>query len=323
MLRSATRVTILALTLTGAACARSTPPGLAPTPRAENRFYDSATGRDVTFEAMIRAASRSDVVFFGEQHDDPGTHRAELAVLAALGNASRPVVLSLEMFERDVQGVLDDYLAGRIAESEFLARARPWERYTTDYRALVELARARGWPVVAANVPRRLASAVSRSGLASIEGLPATERPLAAREISCPHDAYYDKFAEQMRGHSAGGGPASVADSAQMRTMTDRFYEAQCVKDETMAESIVAALGTAGKGALVLHVDGAFHSDFGLGTVARVVRRRPGIAVTVLSAIPVDAVDRTTPAEFKERGDFVILTRTPPAAPAAPATPKP
>lgn len=323
MLRSATRVSILALTLTGAACARSIPPSLAPTLRGENRFYDSATGRDVTFEAMIRAASRSDVVFFGEQHDDPGTHRAELAVLAALGNGSRPVVLSLEMFERDVQGVLDDYLAGRISESDFLARARPWERYTTDYRALVELARARGWPVVAANVPRRLASAVSRGGLASIEGLSSAERPLAARDISCPRDVYYEKFAAQMQGHSAGGGPASATDSAAMRKMTDRFYEAQCVKDETMAESIVTALGAAGQGALVLHVDGAFHSDFGLGTAARVVRRRPGIGITVLSAIPVDAVDRATPAEFKEHGDFVILTRKPPAAPAAPSTPKP
>ncbi|MCC6774021.1 MAG: ChaN family lipoprotein [Gemmatimonadaceae bacterium] len=323
MFRSATRATLITLTLTGAACARSIPPDLAPAPRAESRFYDSATGRDVTFDAMIRAASRSDVVFFGEQHDDPGTHRMELAVLAALGNGSRPIVLSLEMFERDVQGVLDDDRAGRIAESDFLSRARPWDRYTTDYRALVELARARGWPVIAANAPRRLASAVSRSGLAGIEGLPVSERPLAARDISCPRDAYYDKFAEQMQGHSAGGGPASATDSAAMRKMTDRFYEAQCVKDETMAESIVAALGAAGKGALVLHVDGAFHSDFGLGTVARVVRRRPGIATTVLSAVPVDAVDRATPAEFKDRGDFVILTRKPPAAPAAPASPRP
>lgn len=323
MLRGFSRAVLPALLVASSACARSVSPELAPSPRGENRYYSSATGRDVAFNAMIRAAARSDVVFFGEQHDDPGTHRAELAVLAALGNTSRPVVLSLEMFERDVQGVLDDYLAGRIAESEFLARARPWERYTTDYRALVELARARGWPVVASNVPRRIASAVSRSGLSAMDGLPAADRPLAAGEIACPRDAYYDRFAQQMQGHSAGGGPPTASDSAAMRTMTDRFYEAQCVKDETMAESIVVALGAAGKGAIVLHVDGAFHSDFGLGTAARVVRRRPGIATTVLTAIPVEAVDRATPADYKARGDFVILTRKPPAAAAAPATPKP
>jgi uncharacterized iron-regulated protein len=272
---------------------------------------------------MIERLARADVVFFGEQHDDPATHRSELAVLAALGNTSRPVVLSLEMFERDVQGALDDYLAGRVTEADFLSRSRPWERYATDYRALVELARARGWPVVASNVPRRFASAVSRNGLAVLDTLAAPERELVARDIACPRDAYYERFADQMKGHSAGGGPPSAADSSAMRRMTDRFYEAQCVKDETMAESIVAAMAAAGEGALVLHVDGAFHSDYGLGTAARVVRRRPGIRTAVISAVPVDSLATASPASFTARGVYVILTRKPPAPAKAPAATKP
>lgn len=303
------------------ACARPPAPSVAPARALESRIYASSERQDVSFARMMSRASRADVVFFGEQHDDPATHRAELSVLAALGNGARPVVLSLEMFERDVQGVLDDYLAGRIAESDFLARSRPWERYTTDYRALVELARARGWPVVASNVPRRLASAVSRKGLAVLDTMPAAERALVARDISCPRDAYYTNFAEQMKGHSAGEGPASAADSAAMRAMTDRFYEAQCIKDETMAESIVAALARAGDGAIVLHLDGAFHSDYGLGTAARVVRRRPGVARTILTAIPVDSLERASPAGDAARGDFILYTRKPPAPAAAPAAP--
>jgi uncharacterized iron-regulated protein len=35
----------------------------------------------------------------------------------------RPVALSLEMFERDVQGIMDEYLAGMIAERD-LQRVR-------------------------------------------------------------------------------------------------------------------------------------------------------------------------------------------------------
>jgi uncharacterized iron-regulated protein len=312
---------LLATLATG--CARQGMPSVAPARALESRIYASAARTDVTFEAMMRSASRADVVFFGEQHDDPATHRAELSVLAALGTGTRPVVLSLEMFERDVQGVLDDYLAGRISEGDFLARSRPWERYTTDYRALVELARARGWPVVASNVPRRLASAVSRKGLAVLDTMSAGDRALVARGISCPRDRYYTNFSEQMKGHSAGEGPASAADSVAMRTMTDRFYEAQCVKDETMAESIVAALSRAGEGAVVLHVDGAFHSDYGLGTAARVVRRRPDVARTILTAIPVDSLAAAKPERDAARADFIIVTRKPPAAPAAPATSKP
>lgn len=319
----ATRVGLLALVAVSGACARGAAPSLAPSPRAESRVVESRSGRDIAFPAMIERLARADVVFFGEQHDDPATHRAELAVLAALGNTTRPVVLSLEMFERDVQGVLDDYLAGRIPEADFLARSRPWERYATDYRALVELARARGWPVVASNVPRRFASAVSRNGLAVLDTLAPAERALIAREIACPRDAYYERFADQMKGHGAGGGPPTASDSAAMRRMTDRFYEAQCVKDETMAESIVGAMASAGPGALVLHVDGAFHSDYGLGTAARVVRRRPAVRTAVLTAIPVDTLATASAASFTERGDYVLLVRKPPAAPAAPATPKP
>lgn len=303
---------VVAVALVGA-CARPPAPTTAPVPAPESRFHDTSSGRDVSFDAMMRRVARADVVFFGEQHDDPATHRAELAVLAALGNGGRPVVLSLEMFERDVQGILDDYLAGRITEGDFLARSRPWERYTTDYRALVELARARGWPVVASNVPRRIASAVSRKGLAVLDTMATSERAFAAREHACPRDTYYERFAETMKGHSAGGGPPTAADSAAMLAMTDRFYEAQCVKDEAMAESIVTARARH-PGAVILHVDGAFHSDFGLGTAARVTRRDPGARTVVLTAIPVDDPAKASPAEHAGRGAFVIVTRKPPAA---------
>lgn len=51
------------------------------------------------------------------------------------------LVLSLEMFEADNQSVLNEYLDGKITEDEFLAKSRPWPRYKTDYRQLVEFAK--------------------------------------------------------------------------------------------------------------------------------------------------------------------------------------
>ena len=50
----------------------------------------------------------------------------------------------------------------------------------TDYRPLVELARERGWLVVAANVPRRYASMVAA------EGWTARVVPTAEREATRP-----------------------------------------------------------------------------------------------------------------------------------------
>ncbi|UQT38864.1 ChaN family lipoprotein [Acidaminococcus intestini] len=56
------------------------------------------------------------------------------------------LVLSLEMFEKDVQASLDAYLAGRMTEMEFLKVSRPWPNYERDYRHLVEFAKRRGFP---------------------------------------------------------------------------------------------------------------------------------------------------------------------------------
>jgi hypothetical protein len=84
------------------------------------RVYDSKANRFIPFTQLADAAAKADFVFFGEQHDDPATHASELAVLAALGERRPSVVVTLEMFERDVQPLVDQYLAGTISEANFL-----------------------------------------------------------------------------------------------------------------------------------------------------------------------------------------------------------
>ena len=260
---------------------------------------------------MLEGVSRADVVFFGEQHDDLETHRAEFETLDAIGRLGRPVVLSLEMFERDVQPVLDDYLAGRITETEFLSHARPWPNYATGYRRLVELARARHWSVVAANVPRPLASAVGRKGIVALDTLTPRERLTAAHENVCPMDDYHARFMDEMHAHSTGSGGAAEPGDSLPTAMAERFYVAQCVKDETMAESIVKARRGAPRDAIVVHFDGAFHSDYAQGTVERVKRREPSWNLVVISAVPV--ADPLVAPIAPESGvaDFVIFTKRP------------
>src|SRR5215210_6532879 len=133
-----------------------------------NRVFDTAEGRFIDFETMIAALTAASVVFVGEQHDDPNTHRLELAILEGLRRRKVTPVVSLEMFDRDVQGAVREYLEGRIGEDEMLKTARPWPRYATDYRPLIELAREQHWQVAAANVPRRIASIVAKNGKEAI-----------------------------------------------------------------------------------------------------------------------------------------------------------
>jgi hypothetical protein len=114
---------------------------------------------------------------------------------------------------------------------------------------------------------------------------------------------------EQMQGHGAGSGSASAASDTLPTAMAERFYLAQCVKDEAMAESIVEARRRAPRNAIVVHFNGSFHSDFGQGTVDRVRRREPGWTLAVVTAIPVRNPAAAPVAPQSGRADIVIFTR--------------
>jgi uncharacterized iron-regulated protein len=273
-----------------------------------HRVFDSGRRAFTDFEAMAANLTRADVVFVGEQHDDPNTHRLELAVLEGLARRGRSVVVSLEMFERDVQEPLDHFLMGHMEEPEFLKAARPWPRYATDYKPLVDFAVTKDWPVIAANVPRAIASEVSKGGLDVLRTKDEASRALFARDLVCPtNDDYFKRFAKAMGSHPTPGAPADEA-----KRTTERYYFSQCLKDETMAESIAAvhaAAPAATPRPVIVHFNGAFHSDYTQGTAARVKRRLPRARIVVISIQPVGDLDALRPGgEARKVGEYVVYT---------------
>lgn len=293
------RLVLVPLLFGPPATAQLPPPSYLP-----HRVVETRKQQFRDFEAMAAELARADLVFFGEQHNDPATHRLQLALLEAVARRRDDVMLSLEMFERDVQPLVNDYLAGRLPEDSLLASGRPWPRYITDYRDLVEFARARGWPVIAANVPRPIAATVARAGLEALDTLPAADRVHAAATWGCPEtDAYFKRFAAAMEGMPANHG-GEPADPETARQTLVRMYQAQCLKDETMAEAIAAAWTP---GTLVIHVNGAFHSDFHQGTVDRVRRRLPqGTVARVITGVPVTDLDGVDRKAEKKRADWLV-----------------
>ena len=111
------------------------PPSYVP-----ERVYDTRRNAFGDFEAMLAELAQADAVFVGEQHDDPNTHRLELAILEGLARRRSGVIVSLEMFERDVQEPLGHFLMDHLTEDEFLKVSRPWPRYATDYKPLLGFA---------------------------------------------------------------------------------------------------------------------------------------------------------------------------------------
>jgi hypothetical protein len=157
-------------------------------------------------------------------------------------------------------------------------------------------------------VPRALASEVSKAGLGVLDGKTGDDRALFAREVQCPtNDDYFTRFGQAMGEHPPGEGTAASA-----RERTERYYFSQCLKDETMAESIAeayAAAAASGPRPLVVHYNGAFHSDYTAGTASRAIRRLPGKRVVVITMMPVQTLDGVTPgADDRKRADFLVYT---------------
>ena len=284
----------------------------------------TGTGGPATLDDVVAAMATHDVVFIGETHDDPTGHMLELKLLRrAHGESGRDVALSLEFFQRDVQPIVDEYLAGLITEQAFRTDSRPWPRYESDYRPLVEFAKDEGIPVIAANAPRRYANRVTREGREALNGLSGPARAtLAPLPYGQPSAAYRDQWiaviSEVMRqdGMKCGqpipetgdGEPAAhpAAPAGAHDNMGNQLH-AQTLWDATMAYWISRHLET-DPDALVLHMVGSFHVARGTGTPEHLEAYRPGGSRMIVMLRPVDDIDEFEAAPEGEWGDFVIQT---------------
>lgn len=242
---------------------------------------DARTGEAIALDELFDRLAHADVVFLGETHVDETTHRLELATYEALlARRAGRVVLALEYFERDVQPALDAYLAGTIDEPTFLSEARPWSNYGSAYRPLIELAKSNAKPVVASNFPAPLRQSVAKDGLAVLGQLSGPERREVPAELLPETPAYWRRVDNEIRGHAGMMGPPRSPDDP-------RLDDTQSLWDNAMGESCARALEDH-PGALVLHMNGGFHSAYWDGTVRQLRLRKPAAKVLTVAMSPVD-----------------------------------
>lgn len=290
----------------------------AQTPEARYRAFDSK-GRAVKIEEIIAALDSADVLFIGETHNDPTAHLLEAELLRRAderfaqpsSKQKRKVALSLEMFERDVQTVVDEYLAGLITERHFLLSSRPWKNYETDYRPLVEYARAHQLSVIAANAPARYVSRVSANGPDSLHSLSkAAKTWLPSLPIAPASDTYAAKFNSFMGGGATNSpqqpSPATAAAQANPHG-TLHLLDAQNLRDASMAHSVSEYLKSS-RDALVVEVNGTFHSEERMGVPEHLKRYSPKARVIVVTIVSDEAFPAFEPGRLGKLGDFVIVT---------------
>lgn len=282
--------------------------------------WRGSNGERSTFSEMINsAAAQPGIVLVGETHYDAVGHKLEQIIFARLA-AKRPVTLALEMFETDVQHVVDEYLDGLIREEDMLKDARPWANYATAYRPLVELARAAGLPVVAANAPRRYVSAAGRMDDATFVAAAWSPKargdlpPLPLPESSAAYMAHLmadpevvpeetSKSAEagERSGASGGGCPHIGLTSARGLVEPMRLWDA------CMAHAI-ARVRQVAPSRLVVLICGSSHCEQHQGVADFLRTYAPSERPLVIAMYPEADCHRFVPERHLGSGDFVVLT---------------
>lgn len=249
------------------------------------------------FSGLVDDLAGADAVFVGEIHTDSLTHVLQRLLLEAIYRKGTRPAVAMEMFERDVQGVLNAYLAGEITEEAFLKRSRPWRNYQRDYRPLVEFAREKRLPVLAMNVPGRYARRMAMQGESFMKSLPDSESVWLAGTLKPLEDEYKARFMELMENRPPS--PMSHLDPEKM-------YLAQVLRDDTMAETLFRFIQDH-SGTPVFSCQGDFHSAYGLGIVKKLLMLEPSLDCRVISVVPVENPDSVHWEDHEGRGDYLIF----------------
>src|SRR5258708_9118981 len=243
---------------------------------AQEAGYLTYAGKEQrSFAQMMDDLSKADVVFVGEQHDHKLGHSLELDIFKALHGKTRSIALSLEMFERDTQLVLDEYLKGQISQASFLSASRPWPNYKTDYAPLVEFCKENKLSLIAANAPRRYVSTVGRNGLTSLTDLSKDSLTFLPKlPISMELPPGYNKALDEVFSNHGTGG-STQAGAQQPGMASPQFMkEGEALWDATMAGSILKGRKNI-HAKLILQMNGSMHCESGYGIVARLRAAAP------------------------------------------------
>lgn len=210
---------------------------------------------------VLQKIETANIIYLGETHDRLADHQAQLTIIQMLHSKNSRMAIALEMFQRPYQGEL----SGALSDAQLLAQTEYPKRWGFDwnfYAPIFRFARAKDLPLLAINTPSEITRKVSRSGLKSLQQEdfewipPLTEIDLSSVSYRKRMRETYESF-HQGKGNSDG---------------FERFFEAQVLWDETMAEAIAQDWLKHPDRQIVVLV-GQGHLLFGDGIPSRVARR--------------------------------------------------
>jgi uncharacterized iron-regulated protein len=244
-------------------------------------------GMKVSYGKLLKASLKTQVVLFGEYHNNYVSHWMQLELTKDVA-AKTPVVLGAEMIEADNQTQLNQYLKGEIDQKKLDSTARLWKNYPTDYKPLVDFAKDNNFDFIATNIPRRYASMVSKKGFEALETLKSEEKTWIAPQ-PIPYDASLPGYVEMMKmmgNHTSPNMP-----------------KAQASKDATMAYFINRNLKA---NSVFIHYNGTFHSDNFDGINWYLKTYNPTIEIVTISTVEQKDISKLEKENYN-KADFILV----------------
>ena len=244
-------------------------------------------GKKSSYEKVLKASEKTDVVLFGEIHDNSVVHWLQLEFTKDLAQR-KPLVLGAEMLEADNQTQVNQYLNGEINQKQLDSSARLWKNYKTDYKSLVDFAKEKKFSFVATNVPRRYASLVFKKDLVALDSLSALEKSwIAPLPIEFDINLPGYKGMMSMQGGHAG----------------EKMPKAQAIKDATMAYFINK---NRKENSIFVHYNGTYHSDNYEGINWYLRKLDADMQIVTIALVEQKDISKLD-AEHHNKADFVLV----------------
>jgi uncharacterized iron-regulated protein len=252
---------------------------------------------------LVAALVKAKVVLLGEQHDNVDHHRLQAALLRAMTDAGRRPIVLFEMIDADDQSKLDAALAAPRADdaraSDAIPRAVGWSErgwpVWEAYARIADVAIERDLPIVAANLPRREARAIAKTGAGAIDAAEAKRLGIDETWPEALEASLEEELVLAHCGHLRG---AAIA----------RMALAQRARDAQMAERMLMGRGD---GAVLIAGAGHVRTDRG---VPYVLAKRGAASIASVALVEVEE-GRVKPAEYASQFhaaslpfDFVVFT---------------
>ncbi|MBZ9626912.1 ChaN family lipoprotein [Psychroflexus sp. CAK1W] len=248
----------------------------------------SQAGEPLTYQRILDSISKTDVVLFGEFHNNPISHWLQFELASDLKKNNINLILGAEMFETDTQEVLDRYLSDSLAESDFRKKARVWTNYNTDYKPIVDFAKSTSTPFIATNIPRPYATKIYKNGgFSALDSLSQNEYKLMA-PLPIPFDSELNSYQNMLKMMGGHGG--------------EDLVKAQAIKDATMAHFILKNLKP---NQVFFHLNGSYHSNDFEGIYWYLKTYNPDVNILTISTVEQNELNSLC-EEHLNKANFII-----------------